>query len=127
MTVADHIVVGEVGFAAWQSSDAFKGFDLSADVLERTRKAYETFAAEAKGDIWIAERDGRVVGWCARDGERNYISDLWVLPECQGRGIGRALVLYACDRIKADGHEIGNHPYPCPQHRCYPALRALRF
>ena len=25
MTVADHIVVGEVGFATWKSSDAFKG------------------------------------------------------------------------------------------------------
>jgi ribosomal-protein-alanine N-acetyltransferase len=104
MTVADHHVVGEVGFAAWQSSDAFKGVDLSADVLERTRKAYEVFAGETNGDVRLAELDGEVVGWCARDGAPNYISDLWVLPNHQGRGIGKALVLDAIARIKAEGH-----------------------
>lgn len=104
MTVADHHVVGEVGFAAWQSSDAFRNVELSADVLERTRKAYEIFAGETKGDVWLAELDGKVVGWSARDGAPNYISDLWVLPDHQGRGIGKALVLDAIARIKAEGH-----------------------
>jgi ribosomal-protein-alanine N-acetyltransferase len=105
MTVADHIVVGEVGFAAWTSSDAFKGVDLTPDVIERTRKAYETFAPETEAEVWIAELAGKVVGWCAREGSPNYISDVWVLPDCQGRGIGRALVLHACERIRAEGHQ----------------------
>lgn len=104
MAVADHHVVGEVGFAAWKSSDAFRDVELSADVLERTRSAYEIFAGETKGDVWIAELDGKVVGWCARDGAPNYISDLWVLPDQQGRGIGKALVLDMVSRIKAEGH-----------------------
>ncbi len=103
MTVADHLVVGEVGFAAWSSSDAFKGVDLATDVLERTRKAYDAFAGETRGDVWLAELDGEVVGWSARDGAPDYISDLWVLPECQGRGIGKALVLFMIERIKAEG------------------------
>ncbi len=104
MTVADHNVVGEVGFAAWNSSDAFRGVDLSADVLERTRKAYEIFAGDTKGDVWIAELDGKVVGWSARDGAPNYISDIWVSPDRQGRGIGKALVLHLIDCIRAEGH-----------------------
>lgn len=104
MTLADHTVVGEVGFAAWKSSDAFKGVDLASDVIERTAKAYEIFAGETKGDVWIAELDGKIAGWCARDGAPNYISDLWVLPDCQGRGIGKALILDAIARIKAEGH-----------------------
>ncbi len=106
MTVADHVVVGEVGFAAWKSSDAFRGVDLSADVLERTRKAYEIFAGETKGEVWLAELDGTVVGWSARDGAPNYISDVWVSPDQQGRGIGKALVLHSLDRIRAEGHTM---------------------
>ncbi len=104
MTVADHNVVGEVGFAAWKSSDAFRGIDLSADVLERTAKAYGIFAGETKGEVWIADLDGEVAGWAARDGAPNYISDIWVSPDHQGKGIGRALVLHSIDRIKAEGH-----------------------
>jgi ribosomal-protein-alanine N-acetyltransferase len=104
MTVADHHVVGEVGFAAWKSSDAIKGVALTSDVMERTRKAYDRFAAETQGEVLLAELDGRIVGWCGRDGAPNYISDLWVLPDHQGRGIGRTLVLRACERIAADRH-----------------------
>ena len=105
MTVADHHVVGEVGFAAWKSSDALKGVEFSADVVERTRKAYEIFAGETKGEVWVADLDGEVVGWSARDGDPDYISDVWVVPKCQGRGIGKALVLKLIDRIKAEGHK----------------------
>jgi ribosomal-protein-alanine N-acetyltransferase len=104
MTAADHPVIGVVGFAAWSSSDALSGVDLSAEVRERTRRAYELFPSEANGDVWVAELDGEVVGWLARNSATNYISDLWVLPQQQGRGVGMKLVLFAIDRIRADGH-----------------------
>jgi [ribosomal protein S18]-alanine N-acetyltransferase len=104
MTVADHQVVGEVGFAAWKSSDAFKGMDLAPEVIERTREAYDSFAPQTQAEVWIAELDGEVVGWCARDGAPNYISDVWIRPDHQGRGIGRALVEHVSERIAAEGH-----------------------
>lgn len=104
MTVADHAAVGETGFAAWKSSDAFRGVDLAPEVVERTRKAYETFASETGADVWLADLDGEVVGWSARDGAPNYISDIWVSPAHQGRGIGRVLVLHAVECIRAEGH-----------------------
>lgn len=103
MTVADHIVVGEVGFTAWQSSDAFRNVELSAETVERTRLAYMAFATEAMGDVRLAEVDGTVVGWCARDSEPDYVSDLWMQPEWQGRGIGRALLVDALERIRGAG------------------------
>ncbi|WJH39719.1 GNAT family N-acetyltransferase [Aliirhizobium terrae] len=104
MTAADHIVVGEVGFAAWKSSDAFRGMDLAPEVIERTRKAYESFAPQTQAEVWIAEIDGEVVGWSAREGAPNYISDVWIRPDHQGRGIGRALIEHASERIASEGH-----------------------
>lgn len=104
MTVADHIVVGEVGFAAWKSSDALQGSDLGPDMIEEVRRQFMILPSETKGDIHVARRDGVVVGWCARDGASNYVSDLWVDPGCQGRGIGKALLSHVCDVIAAESH-----------------------
>ncbi|SMF51225.1 ribosomal-protein-alanine N-acetyltransferase [Xaviernesmea oryzae] len=105
MMTADHAAVDRVGFAAWQSSDAFKGIDLDSDVIERTRQAFAVFPAETDAEVHVAELDGIVVGWGARDRAPDYISDLWVDPAHQGRGIGKALIERLCERIRADGHE----------------------
>jgi len=106
MTIADHQVVGEVGFAAWKTSgEGEAGFDDPA-VIEAARKAFLDYPAEAKGDVAVAELAGRVVGWGAREDDPDYISDIWVDPACQGRGIGSALVRYFLERIEADGFKI---------------------
>ncbi len=95
MTVADHQVVGEVGFAAWKTSvEGEAGFSDPA-VIEAARKAFFEYPAEAKGDVAVAELEGRVVGWGAREDNPDYISDIWVDPGCQSRGIGSALVRYS--------------------------------
>ena len=106
MTVADHQVVGEVGFAAWKTSvEGEAGFSDPA-VIEAARKAFFEYPAEAKGDVAVAELENRVVGWGAREDNPDYISDIWVDPACQGRGIGSALVRYFLERMKTDGIEI---------------------
>ncbi|MDM9645276.1 GNAT family N-acetyltransferase [Rhizobium sp. S163] len=106
MTIADHMLVGEVGFAAWKSSDAFKGSDLAVEISERVRHEFSIFAESTSGDVHVAELDGVVAGWAARDGARDYVSDLWVHPDHQGRGVGRALVLHVLELISADGHPL---------------------
>ena len=48
-------------------------------------------------DVWVAERDGAIVGMCALEdrGARWMLEHVWVDPPLHGRGIGRALVLRA--------------------------------
>lgn len=50
----------------------------------------------------VAVLDGRVVGYCFRDGA--HIDDLWVDPPAQGRGIGGALLAAAVSAITGDGY-----------------------
>lgn len=106
MTVADHRVVGEVGFAAWASSDALNGDWPSRDIVDRVEKAYLDFARDTADRIDLAEIDGRIVGWAARAGDPHYISDLWVHPECQGQGIGAALIAFLCAQMRSQGHAM---------------------
>lgn len=47
-------------------------------------------------EIWVAEVDGEVVGYVARDGAE--LNDLYVRPGYQGRGVGTALLRAAMDR-----------------------------
>lgn len=46
--------------------------------------------------------DGRVVGFCFRDGA--HIEDLWVEPSVQGRGIGKELLAAAVMAVARDGY-----------------------
>jgi N-acetylglutamate synthase-like GNAT family acetyltransferase len=48
-------------------------------------------------DVWVAERDGAIVGMCALEdrGTRWNLEHVWVEPAVHGQGIGRALVLHA--------------------------------
>lgn len=103
MTRADHHLVGEVGFAAWLSSDAFRESGLPQDRLEQVRLAYERFPADAEGKITVAEIDGRIAGWTARDSEPDYISDLWIAPDCQRRGVGRTLIEHLLSVMRGEG------------------------
>ncbi|MBT9370493.1 GNAT family N-acetyltransferase [Rhizobium sp. CSW-27] len=105
MAAADHRAVAAVGFAAWQSSDAFRESGLPLDRLEQVRLAYERFPAEATDKITVAEFDGRIAGWTARETEPDYISDLWVDPTRQGKGIGRALVEHLLSVMRREGLE----------------------
>ncbi|KRB53163.1 acetyltransferase [Rhizobium sp. Root708] len=103
MTVADHPMVGEVGFAAWKSGSTEEAAFSQDHVVERARVAFLDYAATAKGDVAVAELEGRIVGWGAREYEPDCISDIWIDPAHQGGGIGFALVSYFIERIAADG------------------------
>jgi len=103
MTEADADRVGEVGFAAWAANPVLN--DCGADVSERVCSAFRDFAATGSKVILVAESDGDIVGWIARDGEADYVSDLWVDPDCQGRGVGRALIEHVFSLMRHEGVE----------------------
>ena len=106
MTVADHIVVGEVGFAAWLSNIGGEEVFSDPEIVAAARRAFVDYPASAKGDVAVAEIGGKVVGWGGREDAPDYISDLWVDPAFQGRGVGAALLAHFLDAISRDGFSI---------------------
>ena len=100
---ADRDAVGFVGFAAWRAGEAFDAAYLDSCVIERVRSEFESFATSPTGDVVVAEIDGDVVGWGACDAKPHHISDLWVNPAWQGKGIGKALIGHFLDRMRAEG------------------------
>ena len=53
--------------------------------------------------VWVAEHAGRIVGYASADDE--FLNNLYVLPEHQGRGIGTALLAAAMEHSR-DGVKL---------------------
>jgi ribosomal-protein-alanine N-acetyltransferase len=106
MTVADYKTVGEVALAAWRTScESEEGFRWQA-ISEAARSGFFAYPTEAKGDVVVAELARRLVGWGAREGDRDCISDVWVDPAHQGNGIGSALVRHFLNQIAEEGYAV---------------------
>ena len=64
----------------------------------------------ASSPVWVAERDGRVIGFCnavpSRSGEPGTadLLTLYVEPEVVGTGVGAALMRRALDDLRARGY-----------------------
>lgn len=106
MHEADRDAVGFVGFTAWRSSSAFDDSYLDALVVERVRGEFEQFAKSPVGDVVVAFIGDVLAGWGARDSAPDYISDLWVDPKWQGKGIGTALIHHFLGKMKAEGSPL---------------------
>jgi [ribosomal protein S18]-alanine N-acetyltransferase len=70
------------------------------------RLAFQLFCIEACDAITVAEGDGEPLGWAARDPYSAYISDLWIAPQHQRKGIGRALLARLEQDIFRAGHDF---------------------
>lgn len=70
----------------------FKDFHSVESIIERTQK----------GHVLAVEVDGKIIGTAAS--LENRIFGMFVLPEFQGRGFGRALMDALEAKIKAEGH-----------------------
>ncbi|QEE47452.1 GNAT family N-acetyltransferase [Rhizobium sp. WL3] len=101
MTAADADSVGRVGFDAWAANPVLNAYGV--DMMVRIRLSFRRFAQEHFSLITIGELGGEIAGWTARDGARDYISDLWVNPAHQGLGIGSALVSATLRDMRAEG------------------------
>lgn len=60
---------------------------------------------EARGKGWVAEDAGRVVGFSMADREESMIWALFLLPEWEGRGLGRELLERAVGWLWDEGCE----------------------
>jgi GNAT superfamily N-acetyltransferase len=57
-----------------------------------------------EGEIWVWEEGGRILGFSAGDERDGSIFALFVRPQAEGRGIGRAVFQRACDSLRRAGH-----------------------
>ncbi|MGC4406848.1 MULTISPECIES: GNAT family N-acetyltransferase [Rhizobium] len=101
MTAADADSVGRVGFDAWAANPVLNAFGV--DMMVRIRLSFRRFAQEHYSLITVGELGDEIAGWIARDGARDYISDLWVSPAHQSLGIGSALVSRLLREMRAEG------------------------
>ena len=58
--------------------------------------------------IWVWEEAGRILGFSAADTRDGTIWALFIDPEHEGRGIGRALLTVACDVLRNTGHRTAS-------------------
>ena len=61
-----------------------------------------------RSEIWVWEQEGAVQGFAAGDIRDGWIWALFVAPEYEGRGIGRALLSMACETLRNAGYTVAN-------------------
>ena len=92
-----------IGLAAWERGIAPL---VPTQVWHKVRIAnpFRPFLRERGPSIVVAELSGEPAGIAARDGTGDYISDLWVEPGREGRGVGSALLSALEAAIAQAGH-----------------------
>ena len=112
MTEADRTGVADIGYNSWLANRHYQEwFDPAVEA--KVKSWLQDWVKDPKCDVVVCVVDGAVVGWGARDnyeragagGALDYISDLWVDPDTQGRGIGSAILNELMDRMRAEGHK----------------------
>jgi ribosomal protein S18 acetylase RimI-like enzyme len=89
-------------FALWNS---VPGFNKGLRSLDDSEAGIQKFLKRNPTTCFVAEIGGEVIGGilAGHDGRRGYIYHAVVLPEHQGKGIGKQLADAACDALRAEG------------------------
>ncbi|UIJ81946.1 GNAT family N-acetyltransferase [Rhizobium leguminosarum] len=94
--------LAKIGLASWR-----KGILplVTAEVVSRIEKdnPFIPFLKEHGGNILVAEADGTLAGLGASEHGDNHISDIWVAPEHEGKGVGSALIAALEEQFMARG------------------------
>ncbi|WP_313617864.1 GNAT family N-acetyltransferase [Agrobacterium sp.] len=90
-----------LGLRAWEMAMAPIG--VTKALSDNARSAFENFTLSSWLSITVAEFDGEIVGWAAREHFDDKISDFWIEPEYQRKGVGSALLADVEREIIAQG------------------------
>ena len=81
---------------------------------EFTEEVYREFFADAGTRVYIAEKDGKVIGLIEvnvdtisqvfSDGEAANVGEVYVLPEYRGTAVAQEVLSYACKDLAKDGY-----------------------
>lgn len=102
-TLADAPLLPVIEQSAGERFREAPGLEWIADDDNTPAEAYPPFIAE--GTVWVAEQDGRPIGFLAAtaEGKALHVLELAVAREAQRRGAGRALLAVARDKARALG------------------------
>ena len=114
-------MIARIGADAW-ASHIFSHESEEPDQRRRAELAFLHSGQDYLDYVLVAEKDGVICGWGARDTNQNYISDIWVDPAHHGQGIGTLLVDALLAQIVMLGFqtaEIGTHARNLPAIKLY--------
>ena len=92
-----------IGVEAW--GQAVSGVADLQVRRDHARDAFQQFLANRWLRVSIAEADGLPAGWAAREALDDEITDLWIAPLRQRKGLGSALLAAMEAEIVAAGFE----------------------
>lgn len=110
MADEDRDGVARVGYISWLENRHYPEW-LDAQIEARVEAFLKEFVKAPKCDVIVCVANGQVIGWGARDSLEepgntalpwDYISDLWIDPKWQGKGIGSTLLNQLIERMRAD-------------------------
>ena len=98
MTAEDYPAI----YALWQR---LPGFSRGLRSLDDSEEGILKFLKRNPTTCFVVELGSEVIGGilAGHDGRRGYIYHAVVLPEHQGKGIGKELIYAACDALKSEG------------------------
>lgn len=105
-TTDDVPALAEIGLRAWEQA-ATGVADLDA-LRDNAREAFLQFLAAKWLTVVVAERGGVTAGWAAREKMDEEITDLWVDPTLQRRGVGTTLLAALEDEMRRSGFEAAD-------------------
>ncbi|MBO5460731.1 MAG: GNAT family N-acetyltransferase [Ruminococcus sp.] len=87
-------------FALWMT---IKGFGIRS--IDDSKIGVERFIKRNPTTSVVAEEDGKIVGsiLCGHDGRRGCLYHVCVHKDYRRKGIGKAMVVYAMEALKAEG------------------------
>lgn len=100
---AEHETLAAIGLAAWMAGIAPHVPDAARRSMQADNR-FRPFLESAGARVLVAEIAGRPVALGACEDGDDRISDVWVAPDCQGRGVGSALVRALEAEIAARGY-----------------------
>lgn len=97
--------LGDLGFAAWAEGE-FGRADAGRTDRQALLAEFRAFGETHAQQMLVAEESGELLGWGARENGDTLVSDLWVAPQHQGRGVGGTLLEALERQIVAAGYAI---------------------
>ncbi|KJF68649.1 MULTISPECIES: GNAT family N-acetyltransferase [Rhizobium] len=96
-------VLAAIGLRAWRQATMALG--ITTPLYDNAASAFSNFTRSSWLAIRVAEFGGAVAGWAAREHFNEAISDFWIDPDFQRRGIGSLLLTDVEQQILQRGFE----------------------